>query len=432
MASHAITTNGRALKRQAEIEGLDRECLRLKSPFKHHDHCNSVFTAQPVSTGGGSGMSTLALFAGGLTVAAAATPLVLMALSSGGSQGPQGAGQVSSKAMMNTLDNAESSGNPDVINKALDQARPALASDNEQIKAAEATISGSKEEIANIQGKVDQQKNSVSSLKDEIKDLKGKVDGDKSSSALTGQKNKLTEQKNNIKDDPKNPGAAEAQRQQIQSQITELEKQIKTAQEIEQKIKDKETQLPKEEEKLKDFEQQLKIAKEKAEKAKEQLQKLKPERDNLKAKIERLERQLQNIQAAKSTNGTTAPVAEDTPPPMAAATHTSEELGKDLLKDLNSDGTTPAANPAAGSDKGSDTGAGTGTGSSPVGAKPGDATEDDSYSKYTELSDIIENKEAGYSAKQGARGELLTYIKEHPNAKNIESLKRLAAECDTQ
>lgn len=393
----------------ARTNGLNRDCLddtkRLKSPFNNNRCPNSVFTPKPVSAGGGS---KLAMFAGiAVGVGAAAAPMVAMAVASGG--GPQAAGGVSAKSAISTLDNADDSGNADVIKKALEQARPALNSYDEQIKAAETTISGSKEEIATIQGKVDNQKSSVTSLKGEIKDLKGKVDGDKSSQKLTGKQSQLKGQLAKIKEDPKDPNAAKAQREEIQKQIDELENQIKTAKEIEQQIKDKETQLPKEEEKLKDFEQQLEIAKDKAEKAKEQLEKLKPERDQLKAKIERLERKLQNIEATKSADGATAPAADD-------ATAGSGDTIDKTLKGVppSSNGTTPNS---SGSDILSDLKAN------------GEAKPDDgSLSAYNEFKTKIDDPkdtEQGYGGRTAVRGDLLKYIQEHPNATHIKDLEKL-------
>lgn len=337
MANVSTTKNGYELNRQTKIEDLGNETTRLRSPFKHKSYCNSVFTpTSSCSSSGGSGMGTLAYVGIGMAAAATLLPVGAMVMSMCGSQAPQGAGagQVSSKAVLGTLSNAEDSGDEKTIKTAIEQGKAASKSYDGQINAAQAELDKANADIPAIQGNVDNQKNTeIPKLNNELDGLEQSVKGDKSSKGLTGKRDSeiskvpktVTEAGPDGKPVTKpNPKYDE----EVNNIKQQYEKPIADAKDIEDKqIPAKKDAIKKAEEKLKDLEQQLEKAKEKAEKAKENLDKLKPEKQKIDEKVARLERQLANIQSATKTDGGTAPAAGDTGSTIAANAKLAAEPG---------------------------------------------------------------------------------------------------------
>lgn len=412
MASNRLTMNGRELKRQTQIEDLGNETTRLRRPFSDKPYCNSVFKPTASCSSGGGGMGTLAYVGIGLAGAAALTPLAIMAFSSGGQPGAQVAGgPVNSKSALQIMQNASDSGNENAILTAIKAGDDTAQGLGTQITSNESTATQAKTDMDTVKGKMETlEKTTIPGLEQELKGLKGEL------SQFQSELDKLHP---NGKDD-----------KDYQAKRTELEEKIKAKQtEIEKKqkeITDAETQL-------KDFKQVYDNKKSTYDAATDKIKELTSQKEKVDAELVRLRQKLANIQAATKPDGVTAPAGGDTAPVsadteklLASSKPVSDKDNKDLLAQYTSTGSAPAA----GSDKGSDAGVATGTGSSPVGTKTGDATEDDSYSTNLRLSGIINDKDSGYAAKQGAIGELRTYIKEHPNAKDIESLKRLLAQCD--
>lgn len=297
MASHAITTNGRALKKQAAMEGLDRECLRLKSPFKHNDHCNSVFTAKPVSTGS-SGMGALAYVGIGLAGAAVLAPIAVMALSSSGSQGPQGVGQINSKAALQTMQNASDSGDENAIKNAIDNGDKTSQGLGTQITSNENTAKQAKTDMDTVKGKMDTLQNTT--IPDLNKDL----------TKLKGELNQFQSELDKLHPNGKEDKDYQAKRTELEQKIRDKQTEIENKQKA---IKDAENQLQ-------DFKQVYDNKKSTYESATDKVNDLKPEKEKVDAELIRLREKLANVQKATKPDGATAAPATAAAPAVSVAT----------------------------------------------------------------------------------------------------------------
>lgn len=322
MASYNTQVKAMNLYNKSKRDGLDTDCLRLKSPFHHDRHC-SIFTPQPVNSGGG-GMSTFALVAGGLTLAAAGVGIYAATGGFKGSSGAQGAGgpQVNSKATIQTMRNAADSGDEKTIKMA--------------IKAGEDTSKGLDGQIQSNQGVADKAKADMDTVKPKIETLEKTTipDLNKDLAKLNGEEQQLQGQLDKL--NPKDDGY-EAKRIDLQQQIEKKKAEIQ----------DKKDEIEKAERQLEDYKQFYDNSKTKYDDAARKVKELQPKKEENDTELARLREKLANIQAATKPDGATS-----TGSPAAATVPTApslDKLGADLLKDMNSTGTTPAVTTSEGS-----------------------------------------------------------------------------------
>lgn len=391
------------LYNKCKKEGLDDHCL---DKFRGHHGPKVIVVQAPPAGSGGS------IFGSLLNTVGKAMPYVMLAggVAAGGyaiakacSSSSDAQGANSSKAAMQTMQNAADSGDEKAITRAIEAGEANSKTLGGSIETNDAVAKQSKTDMDTVKGKMDTLEQTT------IPDLKKGMDG------LKSEKTQLEQELNKLDPKAEDYGTKKAD---LEAQIKQKETEIQNKQrEIDAAGRQKE-----------DFQQVYDKTKADFDAATKKLGELKPEKDKIDAEVARLREKLANIQNATKPNAATQASAASGATPVASSAGGATPAANSGLPPANQT-MDQALNQVLGTEANADTKPNEDA-STNAGTNVG--TKDDSWAAYTKFIEKIENgkdenaEERGYAQQQAVRAELYTYIKDHPNAEYIKELKELA------